>query len=696
MKKTPVLLAVGAVLFAAGAHAQCLPANVSPGSLPNASILQSYTPVEFSVSAGGPYQFSAESLPDGLSLSSAGILSGTPTTIGSSLARIVATDGSGCVATRSLPITVGTAACVTLNVGQVQLLDPAAASDFCVNSAAADSEYTLIPVNTADTATLSISTTGNNIVAVTGPPSPTPPESDLSAQALAAGLAPLAPPPLDEIHIERAADLPDIGSAAKLAAAKIPPRPRPKGAGGIAVDQLMDIQVAPGCTGTLDMRKGRVEAISPVSTPAKPRLYIVQEVVEQPAGSGTWVPAVVGGFSRTEFEQLRDLFDLNPPATLPAGGALGSASATGGRDLQLANFGEVTDLDSNGGVIVFFTRALNELSPPASSSIVPAVFDTRDLFSAAAGSCPRSNEGEYVYMMVPDPTGVVNGNVRTLSSVAGNATRLLMHHYTHLVNASRRLYVNSAPDLEESWLDEGLAWISEELLFYNTSLGLAPRGNIVVTQLTTGPNASRRVAAFNSYINPRFGGVNSFHLQNPTVTPLSGIRVGPLRRTPFAVAGANAHESRYLQDSVMSFFLRYAADRLGGSDTAFFTALTNATTKGMVNLQAAIGGADPNLWARDMAVATYADDAIAGIAPEYTHPSWNYRSLYTALNSSYPLAPVALSNGTAFTGGYGGGGGPRWLRFGIPAAQATPAIFSQRSGGNPLPANTLTAIVRSK
>lgn len=694
MKKIFSLLAGSAALFAGAAGAQCLPVNVSPDNLTNANILQPYTPVEFSVSAGGPYQFTAESLPDGLSLSSAGILSGTPTTVGSSLARVVATDGNGCAASRSLPITVGTAACLTLALGQVQLLDPTAASDFCVNSAAADSEYTLIPVNTADTATLSISTTGNNIVAVTGPPTPIAPGPDPSA--LAAGLAPLAEAPLQEFHVERASDLPDISSAAKLAAVKITPKARPKGGGPPAVDQLIDIQVAPGCSGALDMRKGRVEAISPVSTPAKPRLYIVQEVREEPAGSGTWVPVVVGGFSRLEFEQIRDMFDLNPPATLAPGGILGSASATGGRDSQLANFGEVTDVDSNGGVFVFFTRALNELSPPASSSFAAGSFESRDLFSAAPGSCPRSNQGEYIYMMVPDPTGVVNSNVRTLSAVAGNATRTLMHHYTHLVNASRRLYVNMAPGLEESWLDEGLAWIAEELLFFNTSVGLTTRANIVVTDLTTGPNASRRVAAFNSYANPRFGGVRGFYLQNPTTTPLGGIRVGPLRRAPFAVGGANAHESQVLQDSVMGFFLRYAADRLGGSEAAFFTALTNATTAGMTNLQAAIGGADPNLWARDMAIASYTDDAVAGIAPEYNHLTWNYRSLYIALNGAHQLVPVALSNNTTFTGGYGGGGGPRWLRFGIPAAQAAPGIFSQRSGTDPLPASSLTAIVRTK
>ena len=77
-------------------------------------------------------------------------------------------------------------------------------------------------------------------------------------------------------------------------------------------------------------------------------------------------------------------------------------------------------------------------------------------------------------------------------------------------SASRRLYVNSAPTLEKSWLDGGLAWIAEALLFFNTSVGLARRSTIAPADLTIGLNASRCVAALNMCANPRFGGHRSF------------------------------------------------------------------------------------------------------------------------------------------------------------------------------------------
>jgi hypothetical protein len=81
-------------------------------------------------------------------------------------------------------------------------------------------------------------------------------------------------------------------------------------------------------------------------------------------------------------------------------------------------------------------------------------------------------------------------------------------------------------------------------------VGLAPRGNIVVTQLTTGPNATRRVAAFNTYANPNFGRWRGW-LQRPDTS-------GPVKNVD-ALASRGATWS----------FLRYAADRLNGSESEF-------------------------------------------------------------------------------------------------------------------------------
>ncbi|HVH34973.1 MAG TPA: hypothetical protein VM847_12785, partial [Tahibacter sp.] len=381
--------------------------------------------------------------------------------------------------------------CLNLAVGQVVYGSMPAAANLCVvGDPGQATEYTLMPINdslSAETAVLSL--TGNNIQAVTGPPSPRPMETPLA--------------PLQEAGADLHGGMsipPAFADGRKPTAADLIARPQ----GGpvlLTVGQLIDINAAIGSCGvTPDIRKGRVEAIS-ASTAGQQLYYAVQEVKETTLGNGDWQPVVAGGFIAGQFQNLMDAFVQAPPGSTPTVNMLSSLK-TGAHDLLTTNYGAMTDLDNNGGIIVFFTRKMNEQSPPASSSITSSMFQPRDLFSAA--TCGGSNEGEYIYTMVPDPTGSVNSNVRTVSFVYGQTAGWMLHNMSHLLSATRRLYDNGAAPLEQTWLDESLALIMQELVFFNTSVGLTPRQNIVVTNLTTGPNASIRVAAFNTFENPMF------------------------------------------------------------------------------------------------------------------------------------------------------------------------------------------------
>ena len=62
-----------------------------------------------------------------------------------------------------------------------------------------------------------------------------------------------------------------------------------------------------------------------------------------------------------------------------------------------------------------------------------------------------------------------------------STTAVIAHEFQHLINAGRRMYVNNALDFEDTWLDEGLAHVAEELLFYREA-GLRPKGNIDTPQ----------------------------------------------------------------------------------------------------------------------------------------------------------------------------------------------------------------------
>jgi hypothetical protein len=517
--------------------------------------------------------------------------------------------------------------CPSLAVGGVYTATMPGASSVCFSGGASGAaEYTYMPVNLSNSSSLSLTLLGTGIVPVAGPPSPS-----LAPGGQLLGVSPALQreqDQRDDAHmamLERDTRLGE--SLARRSDARVERRrsgPRMNIVSTVpAVGDLWSLNTAQGCGGARDDRTGRVVSIGN-------HVIIVADTTNPP-----------GGFTQAQYDSIRLEFD------------------TLAYPVDTTNFGGPTDLDENQRVVAFYTRAVNELSPPASSVITLGYFTARDLFSSEPTSCPRSNEGEMFYMMVPDPTGAVNSNVRTVSQVRGLTVGTMAHELQHLINASRRVYIVETPTFEEVWLNEGLSHIGEELLFYRTSVGLAPRGNIVVGNLTTGPNASRRVAAFNTYANPNFGRLRGW-LQRPDTA-------GPIKNNDaLAVRGA------------IWAFLRYSADRLNGTDSQLWFNLVNSETSGLANLQAAMG-VDPLVWTRDFISAMYADDAVAGIGAAQQVTSWSFRSLYIALYTSYQLGPRPLTNGSPLTLSYSRGGGTAYARFGVPTGSF--ASLTALSGG---------------
>jgi hypothetical protein len=212
--------------------------------------------------------------------------------------------------------------------------------------------------------------------------------------------------------------------------------------------------------------------------------------------------------------------------------------------LDVANFGEPLDIDKNGHIAILFTRAVNELTAPRANSYVGGFVFSRDLFpntqTARAQACAGSNQGEYFYMLAPDPTGVVNGNVRTTGFVDSATVAVLAHEFQHLINASRRLYVNNSPVFEDKWLDEGLAHIAEELLYYRES-GLSPRSNLDINAIRT------RSAAFSADMSGNASRYRSY-------------LVAPSQNSPYSL-----NDSLPTRGAAWSL-LRYAVDRLNATD----------------------------------------------------------------------------------------------------------------------------------
>jgi len=315
--------------------------------------------------------------------------------------------------------------------------------------------------------------------------------------------------------------------------------------------------------------------------------------------------------------------------------------------LDVGTFGEPTDIDKNGKIGLIFTLEVNRLTPSGSAVFVGGFTFSRDLFPVTATDraqgCAGSNEGEFFYLMAPDPLGRVNGNRRTAGFVDTNTTAVIAHEFQHLINSSRRLYVNNASRFEEPWLDEGLAHIAEELLFYHEA-GLAPRMNLGTAEIQA---SQQRATAFNLDMT---GGGNT--------TRYRGYLFNTSRSSPYA-----ADDSLNTRGASWNF-LRYLADRAATSDGNIFYRLANGPATGLTNLQNVFGKDTPGQL-RDWATSHAVDD-VAATSAALQQASWDWHSIYATLYTRYPLQLTPLVEGTSYSGSIVAGGAA-YYRFSVPA-----------------------------
>lgn len=352
--------------------------------------------------------------------------------------------------------------------------------------------------------------------------------------------------------------------------------------------------------------------------------------------------------------------------------------------LGVENFGQPTDIGGNSRVILFFTKAVNALTPASSSFVIGGFFFSRDLYPKTARSglpgCTGSNEAEMFYLLVPDPNGTINNNRRATVDVTRLNLGTLGHEFQHLINSSRRLYINTGGAAnEETWLDEGLSHIAEELLYFKISgFGTRDNLNLLTVAGTTAQNTN-----FSSYMVQNFSRLYE-RLRSSEVT------------SPYAT-----NDSLSTRGATWSF-LRYAAGRQpAGGEPALFKALVNSTTSGQANLNNALPGGQYASFLNDWAIATFTDDYSqlpqAQLDDRYKFPSWNFRSIYPNLRIGgntlgvYPLTVRTLrSNQSQRLNLAGGGAG--YFRLAIPANRT--GVVSVSTNGGAAAASLKFSVVR--
>ena len=338
-----------------------------------------------------------------------------------------------------------------------------------------------------------------------------------------------------------------------------------------------------------------------------------------------------------------------------------------------AAFGDGSDIDGNSRVIFLLTPIVNAMvtaNACSTSGFVRGFFYSHDLSSTE----PTSNRGEIFYAFVPDETGRFSCS-HTRAEVLANVPPTFIHELQHMISYGEHA-IRRGGTAEESWLNEGLSHISEELgaVSYETRYP-APTGRTVATQLFPDSAAP--------YITPDLT-YSYRYLFASGVYSITSCQPGSF--CSLAERGGTW------------LFLRWLADH---QSEGFLRRLVQTDRTGRANLDAAIGR--PTAAALgDFAIAVNVD-SIVGVSRAQTPDALRFsqartlRRLYRALfdavglpggiSRPFPLEPITLAPASVATGTMRPGTFLTY-RMRIPAGTASAAVRFQAVDATAFPASS--------
>jgi hypothetical protein len=287
--------------------------------------------------------------------------------------------------------------------------------------------------------------------------------------------------------------------------------------------------------------------------------------------------------------------------------------------IDTAAFGRPTDIDGNGRLIVLMTPRVNALVSETeclADGFITGYFFGFDLVSTDVN---RSNRGEVFYMLTPDVSGEFSCE-HSVNEVADLVPSTFIHELQHMISYGAHVIQRGSLRDEETWLNEGLSLIAEELgsLYYEEKY---PPG-------TCGPGI--RTDCEQLFPDSSQGFIVS-NLQYA----FDWMATAPeISVTTFASSGT------FEERGAAFLFLRWLGDHKPG----VFRALVQTGLRGTANVTNAAGEPFPVLFA-DFGISLYTD-SIPGlertaVPPRYRFLSRNLRKIherFASLGSSFPPA----------------------------------------------------------
>lgn len=176
--------------------------------------------------------------------------------------------------------------------------------------------------------------------------------------------------------------------------------------------------------------------------------------------------------------------------------------------IDVAAFGQPSDIDGNGKVNILLTPVVNRMTTWSDGSYIGGFFNPIDLLAGQPAG--TSNGGEFFYALVPDPSGwawdpVGGGPALSEEQTVDALQSIFAHEFQHMINMARRVAQGYPP--ETLWLNEGLSHLAENLCGYHdqnrarVAIYLRERTHNVVS-LTLGGNSLHERGA--SYLFCRY------------------------------------------------------------------------------------------------------------------------------------------------------------------------------------------------
>lgn len=332
-------------------------------------------------------------------------------------------------------------------------------------------------------------------------------------------------------------------------------------------------------------------------------------------------------------------------------------------------FGEESDVDGNGRILVLLTPAVNALvdaSECATFGFATGFFYGFDLVSATA----ESNRAEIFYALTPDPSGTYSCP-HTKAEVSALLPATFVHELQHMISFGHRV-VRLGRSAEVPWLNEGLSHVAEELgaLYYEAKYP-PPAGRTNPDQLFPDSAAPLVMAdVFNSY---------RYLQSSPQYSVVSCV--------PGSYCSTPERGGAWL-------FLRWLRDATG--DTKLYERLVQTDRQDRANVAAAAGRSFEDLFG-DFAIALWGD-SIAGAprmrtSPMHRFSSRNLRRLYESLYravgplggipQSFPITPIEIAMGTLRRSAMRPGS-LQAFRLVVPASHPEAALTLTAAGGSAL------------